>query len=116
MSEISKHEDLVRVASRTIESENILCPAIELRRIVSFRYKCDLQSREFAPFAVYRSPVGKLCVSGEIIKNPNNLTNRLGPYNFEIVVQIEAYDGDLYAQSPFQRNDAKYRSGIICSV
>ncbi len=118
MFEISKNEELVKVASRNIETENILCEAIKLRRIVSFRYKYDLRSREFAPFAVYQSPVGKICVSGEIIKNPNDLTNRLGPYNFEIGLMYGlSLTPEIFVPNPrFNRNDAKYRSGVICSV
>ncbi len=108
----------VEVASRNPVIETILCEAIKQRRVVSFRYRRDLRRREFAPFSVYRSPVGKICTSGNVIKNANDLNARLGPHNFEIgLIHGLSLTLETFVPDPrFARNHAKYRSGIICSV
>jgi len=114
----SKDGEPVEIASRNSENEKILCDAIRNRRLVSFRYKNDLRYREFAPIAVYRSPIGKVCASGEVIKNYNNSLARLGPHNFEIGLMYGlTLTLDIFVpDTRFRRSDAKYRSGIICSV
>lgn len=106
------------IASRNFENEKILCDAIQMRRLVSFRYKDDLRCREFAPSAIYYTPVGKVCASGEMTTNPNDLTDQPRPQNFEVGLMY-ALSITLKAFVPdprFNRNDAKYRSGVISSV
>ena len=106
------------IASRNFENEKILCDAIQMRRVVCFRYKDDLRCREFAPSAVYYTPVGKVCASGAMITNPNDLTDRAGPHNFEVGlmyalrITLKAFVPDPH----FNPSDAKYRSGVISSV
>ncbi len=105
-------------ASRNFENEKILCDAIQLRRLVSFRYKDDLRCREFAPSALYYTPVGKVCASGEMTTNSNDLMERLGPHNFGVgLMYALTFTIKAFVPDPrFNRNDAKYRSGVICSI
>jgi hypothetical protein len=106
------------IASRNFDNEKILSDAIQMRRLVSFRYKDDLRCREFAPSALYYTPVGKVCASGEMTTNPNDLTDRPGPHNFEVgLMHALSITPKAFVPDPrFNRKDAKYRSGIICSV
>lgn len=114
----SKAKRPVEIAPRNFQNERLLCESIAKLHVVTFRYKDDVLSREFEPAAVYHSANGKVCVSGEMTKNPNDPTDRLGPHNFEvglmssITVTLTKYIPD----NRFNRYDPKYRNGIICSV
>lgn len=99
-----------RPAPRQSQTENLLCRAIRERLVVSLYYDDDLAARRFEPTAVYHSTKGKVCVSGI---QPNS-----GPKNLEVgKIRNASLTGDKFQPDPrFDRFDAKYRNGIICSV
>lgn len=96
----------------------LLCEAITGRFVVRFRYKDDLRDRDFEPSAVYFTTTGKVCASGIMTSNPNDITDQLGPHNFE-VAKMSLLTKTLRRFDPdprFDRNDSKYSNGIICSI
>jgi hypothetical protein len=108
----------IQVAPRNYVNERLLCEAIQKQLVVRFRYKDDLQDREFEPSAVYHSPTGKVCVSGIIRSNPNDPEDDLGPHNFEVGL-MSSVNMTLIKFVPnlrFDRDDPKYRFGIVCPL
>lgn len=108
----------VEIAPRNFANEQLLGTAIQKHVVVRFRYKDDLLARDFEPSAVYHTPTGKVCASGEMTSNPNDLSDQLGPHNFEVglMTGLTLTDRKFIPDPRFNRYDAKYRNGIICSV
>jgi hypothetical protein len=105
-------------AARNLQLESKICSAITKRVRVKLQYEDDALARMFEPHAVYHTSKGKVCVSGNMISNPNDLSDELGAHNFEVgrLRSLSLTDTSFIPDPRFNRNDPKYRFGIICSI
>lgn len=105
-------------APRDMARESKLCSAIAKRVRVTLHYEDDAFARTFEPHAVYHTSKGKVCVSGNMTANPNDPADKLGPHNFEVgrLRSLSITDDKFIPDPRFDRHDAKYRHGIICSI
>lgn len=103
-----------RPAPRNAAWEGSLCTAIRNAVLVELRYENDAFARSFAPYVVYRTGNGKVCVFGMQIGNTAAPNDRSDPHNFE-VGKIRALNltGTKFQRDPqFNLSQAKYRNRI----
>jgi hypothetical protein len=98
--------------------QNLLCKAIQEKRVVELRYQQDSFFRKFEPHAVYYSTKDNICVSGTQTQNLNKPLEESEPRIFDLSEIREARLTPLaFTPDPrFNRSDPRYKNGIICSV
>ncbi|MDP3673769.1 MAG: WYL domain-containing protein [Novosphingobium sp.] len=99
----------------TLEQE--LCRAIEHRVLVDLRYDDDLQARTFAPYVVYRTSNGKVCVFGMQIPDRAGPSDRTDPHNFEVgrIRDVSLLATRFERDPHFDLSNARYRNRV-CPV
>ncbi len=109
-----------RPAARKHEFEKLLCEAIKIRVYVELRYDGETKTRTFAPAAVYHSTNDKVNVSGKQVVSLGTFTpsNAGEPRIFEVgLISAMSLTTANFSPDPrFDRADARYENGIICSV
>ena len=105
-------------APRNLIFETRLCDAIRARVIVKLKYEDDTAYRTFEPHAVYCSTKDKYCVAGQQVDNPTDPIERDVPKNFEVgkISALQVTDDPFTPDPRFDRYDAKYANGIVCSI
>jgi len=101
-------------ALRNAAWEGSLCTAIRNSVLVELRYENDIFRRLYAPYVVYRTGAGKVCVFGMQVGNPALPNDRSDPHNFE-VGKIAALNltGTKFERDPqFNLAEARYRNRI----
>lgn len=97
-----------------------LCKAIGKKVAVKITYDDDKAARTFEPYAVYRSTNDNLCVSGTQTANPNKFPPPMKPeprvFDLEKVRNVTLTEVKFVPDPRFDRFDARYKNGIICSV
>lgn len=93
--------------------EQTLCNAIRNGVLVELTYEDDFQSRAYAPYVVYRTSTGKICVFGMQV-NPSAPNNRDDPHNFEVgkIKRVNLTATQFQRDPRFDLSSARYRDRI----
>ena len=94
--------------------EHHLCQAIERGVLVDLRYDDDVRARTFAPYVVYPTSTGKVCVFGMQIADPADASDRSDPHNFEVGrIRDVALSATRFERDPhFDLSSARYRNRV----
>jgi hypothetical protein len=105
-------------APRNFQWERRFCEAIKLRVAVQLRYKDDMADRTFAPYAVYPSSQGKVCVSGTLIRNPADPSQNGKPHTFEVghVRSLSLTEAPFIPAPWFDPGARQYGNNFICRL
>ncbi len=100
-------------APRNPVIEQGLCSAIRNGVLVELTYEDDFHSRAFAPYVVYRTSAGKVCVFGMQV-NASHPNGRDDPRNFEVgkVRSVNLTTSKFERDPRFDLSSAKYRDRI----
>lgn len=103
-----------RPAARNAAWEGTLCTAIRNDVLVELWYENDAFARSFAPYVVYRTGTGKVCVFGMQVANTAAPDDRNDPHNFEVgKIQGLILTATRFQCDPFfDLSQAKYRDRI----
>lgn len=105
-------------APRRIDLERILCDAMAKKVLVHLRYDDDVASRSFQPEVLYHSTTHKVLVAGVQVNNPEKPLDQLEPRFFEVgkMTSVTITDSPFVRAPDYNRFDARYANGIICSA
>jgi len=106
------------VAPRNYGFEQLLCQAIRRRVLVEMRYERDGADRTIAPYVVFESEPNDICLSCFQISNPAKPQDGDEPRNFTVgkIAALRLTEATFAIDPRFNRADAKYRHGVLCSV
>ena len=82
--------------------------------LVELRYEDDVFERSYAPYVVYRTNTGKVCVFGMQVGNTAAPNDRTDPHNFEVgKIRSLNLTGTKFQTDPqFSLAQPKYRDRI----
>lgn len=104
-------------APRNAAWEGTICTAIRNGVLVEVHYDDDAFARSFAPYVVYPTGKGKMCVFGMQVGNAGAPNDRSDPHVFEVgKIKSLNLTGTKFQRDPqFNLSQAKYR-GRICPL
>lgn len=100
-------------APRNPVIEQALCSAIRNGVLAELLYEDDVHSRSFAPYVVYRTSTGKVCVFGMQV-NPSSPSSRNDPHIFEVgrIRHVNLTTTHFNRDARFDLSNARYRDRI----
>ena len=100
-------------ASRNPVAESALCLAIRSQVLVELRHGDDFQPRAFAPYVVYRTSKGAVCVFGMQV-DPSAPSERSDPDNLEVgmIRQVDLTSIHFDPDPKFDLSSARYRDRL----
>lgn len=100
-------------AHRNTATEQALCSAVRHGMLVELTYEDDFHSRAFAPYVVFQTSTGKVCVFGMQV-NPSTPNNCDDPRNFEAgkISQVNLTTTKFQGNPRFDLSNARYRNRI----
>ena len=106
------------VTPRNLAAEQRLGEAINRRVLVELRYDDDMAFRLIAPYVVFQTEAGSVCLSCFQINNPGEPMDANEPRNFTVgkVSAVRLTDTRFAIDPRFNRHDPKYRHGVLYSV
>ena len=110
--------DLGRTIPQVSAHQQNLRVAVKSHRLVQLSCEDGRGSRLFAPHAIYKNTMGKICVAGYELATPRSSMTDESSRNLELV-QIKALTLVSYRFNPhpsFSTAGRKYESGVICAV
>jgi hypothetical protein len=103
---------------RNWAAEATLCDAVRRRVHVELQYDQDASYRLIAPYVVFRPEDGDVCLSCYQVTNPAKPQDGHEPRNFTVakIKGLRLTERPFTVDPRFNRADAKYRNGVLCSV
>jgi hypothetical protein len=103
---------------RNFGYEGSLCEAIAKRVMVELRYDDDSAFRLIAPYVVFETEEGGVCLSCYQVANPEKPADGHEPRNFTVgkIAALRLTGTGFTVDARFNRHDPKYRHRVLCSV
>jgi hypothetical protein len=103
-------------APRNPVAESALCLAIRNQVLVELRHGDDFQPRTFAPYVVYWTSKGAVCVFGMQV-NPSTPSDRADTHNLEVgrIRQVDITPTHFEPDPTFDLSSARYRDRLCPS-